>query len=302
MTDQYLADESGIESSQPREIYDIVQSSAVTHHIASGQQDIVFNGITYKASPASRSNVGMPGSGQSQDITPTLILPLSHPFCQRYASLGVPPQQCTVTIWRKQLNSGLVEQIWFGYVTSMSFDSEGAQEGASDASGASGGHVAKFTIPSRLARNLTRNLPVINVARVCAHVLYDQQCTINPSGFSTSTTVAQVNGNQVTVNATFPSSDYTIGGDLKHTPTGEIQTIVAQAAAVSGTTLLTLQAPIPDLKQGDAVVVRAGCAHDVGTCATKFSNAPNFGGFPDMPINNPTIPASAAASAVNGVT
>lgn len=271
--DPFVADEAG--DSRPREFYDIVQSAAITYHVASGQRDIVWNGVTYTASPLSRSEVGI--SAVSGDFSVTFSLSMDHPLCQRYMALVSPPGLVSVTIWRKQLNSGLVEQIWSGDITSIAFDSED--------------HVAKFTIPSRMSRTLTRTLPLIMVSRLCPHVLYDPQCTINPAGFSTATTIANINGNVVTVNTTFGPSDFTVGGDLQHVKTGEIQTVVTQGPNVSGTVVLTLQAPIPDMQSGDAVVVRAGCDHTMGTCAVKFSNNQNYGGFPDIPDANPFIPA-----------
>jgi Phage conserved hypothetical protein BR0599 len=298
MTDLFLNDEASVESSKPREFYDIVQSNAVVYHVASGQQDLVYNGITYTASPSSRSNVGMPAAAGT-DVTPTLILPLSHPFCQRYVALGSPPQQPTVTVWRQQLHSGVVEQIWFGYVTAIAFDSKGSEINASDAGGAQGGHVAKFTIPSRMSRSLSRSLPIIMTSRLCPHTLYDAQCTVNPASFSKSTTVVSVNGNQVTVNTTFTPTDYTLGGDITHTASGEIQTVLAQGANVGGQCTLTMQAPIPEMMAGDAVVVRAGCDHTMGTCIVEFANQVNYGGFNDIPNLNPTIPTGIVQALIN---
>ena len=37
---------------------------------------------------------------------------------------------------------------------------------------------------------------------------------------------------------------------------------------------------------GDTIIVTAGCDKRIGTCATRFSNAVNFRGFPDMPGND----------------
>jgi uncharacterized phage protein (TIGR02218 family) len=50
---------------------------------------------------------------------------------------------------------------------------------------------------------------------------------------------------------------------------------------------LTLFLPIPRAMQvGDTFTITAGCDKTIDTCRDRFSNAVNFGGFPDMPGND----------------
>lgn len=276
MSDDFLLDEISVEDSEPRELYQIVQSAAVTYRIASGDRDIVYDGHTYAADPVARTEVGI--STSSGEFQVTLTLPLKHALCQRYLALGSPPRQIQVTMWRKQLRSGLVEQIWFGYITSLAFDSKD--------------QIGKFVVPSRMNRAFGRYVPSLTVNQLCPHQLYDAQCQASAGSFSVTTTVASHDGRRVVVASVSPFNDglntMFPQGDLTHVATGEVQTIFAQTDDVK----LDLQAVIPDLKDGDMVIIRGGCAHDVITCHDKFNNMLNYGGQPQLPMVDLFLPGN----------
>ncbi len=288
MSDPFLDDESGPESSQPRELYEIVQSASVTYRIASGDRDVDYDGNTYTASPAARTEVGI--STSTGEFELTLTLPLSHGLSQRYNSNSSPPRQIAVTIYRKQLESGLVERIWSGYVTSMAI----------------AGNIAKFRVPSKSWRTFQRQLPSVTVGKLCPHILYDSQCRADPDAFHVGTTVISSNGRtlrltslgSVPVGVTGDLSDDTFlpFGQVRHVPTGEIQTIFSQTFTVlnvgSPWFEIEMQAPIPDIKPGDLVEVYGGCDHGLVACYAKFANMANFGGFPELPGVNLFIPGN----------
>lgn len=275
MADDFLTAEASIQSSSPREFYQIVQSSAVTYYVASGTRDIVYNGNTYVASPTARTEIGI--SSITNEAQLTIALPLSHPLSQRYPAQGSPPRVITVTIYRQQ-PGGLVEQVAVGKITSMGIEK----------------HLAKFLIESLIARLARRQLPTVSASRSCQHVLFDNNCravrnlfTLGVAGGIIPTlTVLSFDGRTVVISSIGGQADHWAqGGELVHLPTGERMTILEQV----GTTI-TMQTPIPDLTTGDAVSVSAGCAHDILTCRIKFSNQINFGGFPQLPTKNPFTP------------
>lgn len=272
MTD-FLTDESSIESSQPREFYRIVQNLAVTYYIASGARDIDHDGHTYVASPITRTDI--PVATLAADGGLTLTMPLTHPLVARYLAQGSPPRQIQVTAYRKQLQSGEVEQIINGVVTSMAID----------------GHVAKFLVQSNFKRLLARRLPTISAGKLCPHILYDASCRLVRSTFTigddgTPLLVTAVNGRRVTLDSIGGQPDHWAQfGELIHVISGERMSVVEQV----GTTI-DMQAPIPELQVGSAVYLSAGCAHDIVTCQTKFANQVNFGGFPQLPTKNPFVP------------
>lgn len=271
MPDYFLQDEASIEASEPREFYEIVQSAAVTYYIASGERDVVYGGNTYVANPVARTGVGIVTS--SGNFALTLRLPLSHPLAQRYLAAS-PPMRVQVTVYRKQLNSGVVEQIWVGFVTSLSANLTE--------------HVVDFQIPSRLSRAIQRQTPSLVASTTCGHVLYDGNCRADPAPFTVDTTVVSVDGRTVVVASvsTFGPEVFEFGS-IQHVLTGELQTIFDQI----GTTI-QMQEPVPDIKVGDAVILLAGCAHDIDTCHTKFNNQVNFGGQPQLPNANLWLPGN----------
>ena len=59
------------------------------------------------------------------------------------------------------------------------------------------------------------------------------------------------------------------------------------SAVASSGGAVTLSAPIPGLKAGDAFEAYPGCDHTLSTCADKFGNQLNYGGFPYIPVKNP---------------
>ena len=51
--------------------------------------------------------------------------------------------------------------------------------------------------------------------------------------------------------------------------------------------MLTLSRAVPGLLTGAAITLYPGCDHTRATCAAKFANLDNFGGFPWIPTRNP---------------
>ncbi len=275
MSDEFRDDDSSAELGQRREFYDIVQSDLVTYRIASGARDIVYGGNTYTSQPAARTDVVV--STTTGVFEMSLSLPLKHPLVQRYLAFGSPPRQITVTVWQMQLNSGAVERIWLGVVTSMAIEH----------------HVAKFLIPSPIGSALQRMVPSMMIDRLCPHILYDAQCRIDPTAFSVESTVVRFDGRQITLVTQLPFGDeqFALFGDVTHVATGERQTIFTEdPLAVDGTTTFQMQDPIRELAVGDAMLVRAGCLHDITTCHNKFDNLVNYGGAPEKPTANPFSP------------
>lgn len=263
----FLDDEQGVETSKPREGYEI-ETPAETWRIASGVRDEIIGGNTYTASPGSRSSEVVPKVGDQGELA--LTLPVSHAAPQRILTLGVPPRQMNVTVWRKQLTSGEYESIFIGTVTSMAVT----------------GNLAELRVESRLGRLKRRRLPTISFGRVCPHILYDTQCLVERASFTVSTTVVSVTGRILRVASMDGNADeWATFGEVLHVASGERMTI----AEHDGNDL-TLQLPIAGVQGGDSVQVFAGCDHQNNTCRDKFDNITHYGGFPQLPTINPWRP------------
>ena len=265
----FADDETSVETSQPREFYEIVHG-ATSYYVASGDRTITYNGHAFVATPSSRLEVAVSAVSATWEFV--LALPASHALARRYVAMGgVPPQKILVTARRMQLNSGQVQQLHVGYVTSVSFD----------------GHLAKFAVPGRVRAAMTRPLPTVLVDTRCGNVLYDAWCTVSRAANTVTTTITGTDGRIVFVSSVGGNPDgwYTYG-ELVHVPSGESMGIIDHTGG-----RITMQYPIAELLPGDSVQLVAGCDHLIGTCKTKYNNVVNFSGLPQRPttnIHNPT--------------
>lgn len=258
-----LASESSVEASSPREGIKI-EMAAVTYRIATGTRDVTINSELYTALPAQRGTVSL-ATTERQD-TLVVSMPMSHAVPQRWLAQGSPPKHAAVSVYRQQ--GANYQRIWHGFVASV---------------GAGGNGIALIKVPSRLDAKLARRLPTVTVGRSCPHVLYDANCRVSRAAHDVNATVASVDGRVVTVSTIGGNpDDWAEFGELLHVASNQSMTIYSQV----GTTI-TMQRPIVELRVGDSVTVYAGCAHDIGTCHTKFSNRVNFGGFPQFDTRRP---------------
>lgn len=275
MTDDFLAAASSVETSQPREIYEIIAGTTV-YRFASGARDIFYGGNLYTAASVARSELKVPQvGGDSANLE--VSLPIDHPLVSRYFQIGVPPRRVSVVL--RQLQGALAEIIWAGEVTSMACDGDNVE--------------ATLLVPPRVSESAERTLPTVTLGRSCLHLLYDTMCKIPRTLGSTyfSTPVMHVDGREVTIDlGVLPSdparADWAVGGELYHPMSGERMSVFAQDDVSPGSltlTKLTLQLPILELTTGDTVEVYAGCDHSLETCVNKFGNRQNYGGFPQMP-------------------
>ncbi len=263
-------DEASGEESLPREGVEII-CGLVVYRVALGTRNLVIGGRTYTAQPAGRGEAGV--SASSDPRTVVVTLPMSHPVCRRYMAGGVPPRLVTMTVYRQQGRSGLTEQLWSGYVTSMAPEK----------------HVGRFNVPSRSSEAMQRRIPTITGGKLCPHILFDANCKIDRTitgVYRILTTVTVISGRVVTVadvdgDLGPVADDWATFGEFIHTASGERMTIQSQVGRV-----ITMQLPIFELAIGDAVEISAGCSHNISVCVGKFNNAVNFGGFPDHQVVN----------------
>lgn len=261
----YLEDETGTETSQPREGIEIT-TGTLAWRVTSGSRTVTINGVLYTPATCQRGTVAVATSASANDHE--FRLPVSHEFTQRYLSAS-PPRQVVVRIWRKQVTSGEVKRLWEGLITKCRVD----------------GHVATFSVPSRLGLLLPRRLPVVTAGRSCGHILYDGNCRVSRASFVVATTISAINGNEVTVSSDGGNPDqWAQFGEMLHVASGERMTISSHVGNV-----LSLQLSMHGIAVGDAVQVFAGCDHTIATCRDKFNNVVNYGGIPELPTRNPFL-------------
>ena len=210
-----------------------------------------------------------------------LTWPLSHPFAGRFlAPMGNLPVTLTIFRGHEQVLGETVAH-WKGRV--MGAEVEGARILLNCES-----------IFSTLRRAGVR----AKYQRLCRHALYGRGCGLDIAGHWQTGTVSAIaaGGAVVTIPeaADHPDGWYR-GGVLRFGL--QLGFVISHAGPV-----LTLSRPMPELvaalgtpaidpETGDPlpllVDIAPGCDLRAATCAQKFGNLLNFGGFPEIPGRNP---------------
>lgn len=208
-----------------------------------------------------------------------LTWPLSHPFARRFlAPMGNTPVTLTIFRGHEQVLGETVAH-WKGRVVGA--EVEGVRV-----------LLQAESVFSTLRRAGVR----AKYQRLCRHALYGRGCGLD-IGFHWQTgTVTAVSGNVLTIPEAAGHPDGWFRGGVLRLD-AELGFITGHAGAS-----LTLSRPMPELVAalaapeldpvtGDPLPVLAdiapGCDLRAATCAAKFGNLANFGGFPEIPGRNP---------------
>lgn len=127
---------------------------------------------------------------------------------------------------------------------------------------------------------------------MCSHVLYGSACGANRVDHTTATTILSSDLRTVTVSGHV--SDQHKGGLLSWQPLGlpvERRTVlqISRQTDAGGApfSVLTLAGSPRNIQDNMAGELAKGCRHTIADCRTVFANAPNFGGMPYIPVENP---------------
>ena len=129
--------------------------------------------------------------------------------------------------------------------------------------------------------------------RSCAWELGDTRCTVNlGSGGNTGSgaVISVVSAFEFTASglSAFASGIFSRGKIVWASGGNAGSAIEVKVHTQESTSArLTLFLPMPrPISAADAFTVTAGCDKQLATCRDRFSNAVNFGGFPQMPGND----------------
>lgn len=257
----YASSESSVYGGNPVEGFEF-QADGTYWRYTSADHDIEIGGETFSAVAISRPSISNTDDSAKSGIQ--VAAARDNPAAATFIS-GTNGGAMILTIYRGHEDDGEFIVCWKGRVMSVSYSGEQVQISCESI----------FTSMKRPGLRAKYQL-------LCRHVLYDSGCGLTAGDYDESATVTDVSGVSVTVSGLGAFDDgYFTGGYFKKS-TYQFRTIIDHTGGV-----LTIDRPLPGLVATDTLTIYPGCDHALSTCASKFSNELNFGGFPWIPSQNP---------------
>lgn len=117
----------------------------------------------------------------------------------------------------------------------------------------------------------------------CRRTLYLRGCNVNRELYAhTGTVLSIADSIKITVSGSSVYGDGWFTGGMLKTDDDVLRFITNHVGDV-----VTIARPLTTLQGNQDVVLYPGCDHLKETCASKFNNILNFGGFPWIPTRNP---------------
>jgi hypothetical protein len=265
----YLADDSGVATSKPVELYEFTDTKGVVTYRTSNYRDVVFGGNTYVATPGLKRGQ-FPIVGSLTNVPEmTVEVPMSDALVSNYCSAGVPPQNWKARIFRVQRTSNLSEDQHNGVIRSCDLKSST--------------RTAVFTSVSVAGPNLDHPVPNLVVSPLCPHTLYDSLCQANRAANTISPTITNIAGRVLTISSRGAMSTTDLKfGDLIHPTSGERRSIIDHSDLT-----VTINAALPSggrypAANGQVVQLSKGCDRTASRCVSGFNNMVNFVGDPQF--------------------
>lgn len=263
----FAAQETSVEGGEPVELYQFDMGTN-TWWFTSSQEDQTIAGDTYTAIPIKRGNLIQAVDERSGDKL-LVEIPKSESFVSNFI-VNVPGKSATLILKRFHETDATKELITLfeGTVQTVKFSKSGK--------------LAVFSImPSTAGK--TRHMPVFTYQGICNHQLYDDRCKVAESAsFKKVLTCSAVSTNGLTLTISGASgfgSDFFVGGSMEFD--GEWRVVLAQSGNDLTTNVRFVSSPL-----SQSITCLAGCDHSTDVCNTKFSNLPNYGGWPAVPKKN----------------
>jgi uncharacterized phage protein (TIGR02218 family) len=257
--------EVSIEASRPIELYEF-QLSGTTYRRTSSEGTVTFNGVDY--APLAIKRTSYQEAKEQRSTAVTVTIPTSDEIAANFIAVQ-PSYIMNVTIYRIQPNSVPVNAsliMFDGYVSSVAFKNEICE---------------MRCIPNNELFN--REMPRFSYQGLCNHILYDSGCGVSEGSYQHSGKVLGVTDNVLLTIQSLPTTGSPFIGGYVSLPDGSEKRLIIDQ---SGTQVRILY-PFKQTVSGGTVYAYQGCDHSVQTCAQKFNNVLNYGGFPFVPSINP---------------
>lgn len=260
----YDDNETSVQDSTPIELYKFV-GSFKTYLYTSSDQVELFGGENYQPIAVTRSRVKA-GTQEDTNLSLDLDIPFECEVVKDYAFSNVPPR-LELTVYRKQPD-GTFAIFWTGLVRGLEVSDR----------------TAKIKVPSVFSLALSGECPNIHYQVPCNHVLYDEHCQVSRAANTFVGEIQAIAKTEITLVGIPTTANDLRGGEIVNTRNGERRLILTNVG-----TLVTIGYAFADLLPGDPVELARGCNHlgRAGDCKLKFDNYINYGGFEDIPPDNP---------------
>jgi uncharacterized phage protein (TIGR02218 family) len=243
----------------PAECFQFQRGSSLWRY-TSARETQTISGVDYL--PAFVKRAAVQQKNDTPGIQITVSVALEAAVAQALLIDTAEPMR--VTIQRVQTAGDPVFPLFLGEVIATKFSGD-----AVELTVATVEHQFKRLVPSRC------------VQRTCVWDVYGAQCGVDPADFAHATTISSVSGQVITVGSV-PAA--TMVNGMIRLPSGRMLFVPAQS-----TTALTIWDPIPAEAIATAsVTLYPGCDKTLTTCEGTFANGKHFGGFPNLPIRNPS--------------
>jgi hypothetical protein len=249
------------------ELY-VFEGASGVFRITPHEFDVEIDGHAYARCAMQRSALALGAEAAKSALE--ITLPQDHALVQHLLQAAIIGEQTAVRVLRvRRNNTGNTWSFpgtrWMGRVLGV--------EAADDVA-----RIRCESVEVSLKRIGLKRL----YSRSCSHALYSQACGATP--ITVTTEVIDCAGSVVVVPALPTSVAEMLPGGWLQTPSGARHMIVDQALYALHEVRLLYPVSIP---AGTEVTLTAGCDHSMATCATRFGNLDNFGGFPFIPSKNP---------------
>lgn len=258
-----------------KELYRFVEGSLVWTSTSS-DKDEVYNSETYTSKAIGRNEVESKNELSRSNIE--ISVSIDDEMGRRWLK-NVVDSVVTLTIFSKEGSS--VSVVWKGRLSAVKPE------------------ISEIVLVfESIFTSLRRPGLRARYQRSCPHVLYGRGCNLNKDDWAVSGIVTNVQSTAVVmpIAATYPDGYFTAG--IIEAPNGTLRFITGHSGQN-----LTLIRQLDDLSEsfanseydfnygnfygGISARIFPGCDRVKETCNSKFSNLPNFGGFPFIPLRNP---------------
>lgn len=261
--------EESVEGGRPIELYEFVYQGGTLAFTSAGR-DVLYAARTYQHTPG-LSRSAIEDAGEVMKASLKITAPENFRVSRLFEVY--PPSDVVDVVVRRLHEDEPTDArvVWLGRVQSVEW-------------GPAHSLISCESVFSQLRQPGLRRI----YSRNCPHLLYGSGCRVSSLAFEEEFVVDALSSGGFVVTSsiagTFPNG-YFAGGKIAFTATAGV--VERRGIRAHSGDELTLSHPISSLGLGDTILAYPGCDRTKQTCADKFNNLVNYGGFPYIPVKNP---------------